>query len=91
MTQKEKLIYLIKEYCLGNYATSIFCDEFTRILCTENDNSLDKKEKDLFFKSNEVISRFSPYEDDVKNGYLFNEEKVKREILLLIESIELEM
>lgn len=90
MTQKEQLMYLISEYHKGNYRTTIFCDEFTRILCLEKDDSLSNKEKEIFLKSNEVFCRYSPYEEDIKSGFLFGEDKVRKEFDTLLKKMEIE-
>lgn len=89
MSQKEQIMFLIKGYYAGNYRTSAFCDEFTRILCMEQDGSLTKNENLLFLKCNEVFSRFSPYDEDIKSGFLFGEDKIQQEFQSLIKKLNL--
>lgn len=88
MTQKEQLMYLIKEYHKGNYQTEIFCDEFTRIMCLEKDDSMSDEERKMFQKADDVFSRFSPFEEDVKTGFLFDEQKVNIEFNNLLMKLE---
>lgn len=88
MTQKEQLMYLIREYHKGNYRTETFCDEFTRILCLEKDNSLSDEEQKLFSKSDEIFARYSPYEEDIKTGCLFDENRVKQEFNTLMQKLK---
>ena len=89
MTQKEQLYYLIKEYNNGNYQTDTFCDEFTRILCLEKDGSLSSTEETIFRKSDEVFARFSPYEEDVKSGYLFGEDRIQKEFYKMLDMLKI--
>lgn len=79
MNQKEKIDYLIKEYKKGNYTTCVFCDQFEYIYFREKDGSIPE---DLYCKIKdyaEIVGRFSPYDEDVKTGILFDEERIKAE------------
>ena len=80
MDAREQLIYLLKKYYEGEYETSIFADEFSRIYDLETDYSLLSEQEDqLMGELSEIVGRFSPYEEDLKipNAY-FNEEDVKK-------------
>lgn len=84
MTQKEKLSYLIKKYKEGEYVTKTFCDEFVRIFYYEKDGSMTYKELDNLNKFTETFSRFSPYPEDVKSGFLFGEDRINQEFKELL-------
>lgn len=91
MSQKEQLIYLIKEYYAGKYSTVAFCDEFTRVLCMEKDGSLTEEENLLLSKSDGIFSRFSPYDEDVRTGFLFGEEKIQQEFHTLVDKLNIKL
>ena len=84
MTRKEKIDYLIAEYEKGNYTTEIFCDQFVCILYYEEDESLNEQEYGVLDEYAHIFARFSPYEEDVKSGYLFGEYKIKNEFKKLL-------
>lgn len=76
MTPKEKILYLLKHYYMGNYNTKIFVDEFMDVYYLELDKkSLTIKEKILLNDLEDVIERFSPYEEDLKLSKFFCSEK----------------
>lgn len=79
MTQKEKINYLISEYEKGNYTTEIFCDQFVCILFYEEDDSITEEEYQQLREYAQVFARFSDVEEDVKVGFLFDEDKIKIE------------
>lgn len=86
MKQKEKIDYLIKEYKKGNYTTYVFCDQFEYIYFREKDGSISE---DLYCKIKdyaEIFGRFSPYDEDVKTGALFDEERIKKEFKKMLDS-----
>ena len=79
MNQIEKIDYLIKEYKKGNYTTNVFCDQFEYIFFREKDGSIPERLYSLLTDYAEIFGRFSPYEEDIKTGALFGEERIKME------------
>ena len=47
MNRKLQLIYLIEQYCNGNYDTQTFSSWMTKIYYMEKDDSLSEKEKEI--------------------------------------------
>jgi len=84
MNQIEKLKYMIREYKEKRYATSDFCDLFVDILYHQKDGSIKDEEFAFLDKFGDVFARYSPYEEDVKPGGLFNEERVLKEFQTLL-------
>lgn len=87
MTRKEQLEYLIEKYRAGEYKTQVFCNEFTRVLYHEEDESIKKKEYEILDFYAQMFSRFSPYEEDIETGALFGEEKIICEFKNLIKEL----
>lgn len=79
MNQKEKITYLINEYEKNNYSTEVFCDQFEYIFFLEKDGSIPESLYGKTEKYARVFGRFSPYEDDIKSGILFDENKIRLE------------
>ncbi len=94
MKIKEQLYYLIKEYRKGNYTTNIFCDQFTEIYCNErNEANLSMLENKEFERLNEVTSRYSMYEEDLKMypGVYFTEEDVQNKVEEFFDTLKSEV
>ncbi len=84
MTRKEKIDYLITEYEKENYTTEIFCEQFVCILYYEEDKSINEIEYRLLDEYARLFARFSPFEEDIKTGYVFGEDKIKNEFKKLL-------
>lgn len=84
MQQKEKINYLITEYEKGNYLTETFCEQFEYIFFLENDGSIPEELYDKVKEFAEIFGRFSPYEEDIKSGALFDEDTIKKEFKKLM-------
>ncbi len=80
MTQKEKIDYIIKEYEKGNYITRDFCELFEEYVYHEKDGTVSEEELIILREHGDVFCRYSPYEEDVKSGFLFDEDRVKAEL-----------
>jgi len=83
MSIKEQLYYLLREYRKGNYSTPIFCEQFTVIYCHQrHEAELNKREEELFENLNEVTSRYSEFDDDIKMypGVYKTEHDVKNKV-----------
>ena len=79
MSDKEQLLFLLREYYHGGYSTETFSGEFSRIFDHEMDYSLlNDIEHRLMSELSTITNRFSPYESDFrfKNVY-FTELQVK--------------
>lgn len=62
---KRRLYWLIYQYINGNIDESFFCNEFYYAYDLGiNHNDLNKLEKNVFHKLDEIVSRFSPYKED---------------------------
>ena len=79
MNRKEKIDYLIREYENGNYTTEIFCDQFVCVLFYEEDDSITEEEYQQLREYAQIFARFSDVEEDVKAGFVFDEDKIKIE------------
>lgn len=84
MNQKEKITYLINEYEKNNYSTEVFCDKFEYIFFLEKDGSMPESLYEKTEKYARIFGRFSPYEDDIKSGILFDENKIRLEFKELL-------
>lgn len=84
MTQIEKIAYLIKEYKKGNYTTNVFCDQFEYVFFYEDDGTVPKDLYDVLRDYAEIFGRFSPYEEDIRTGALFDEERIKNEFCKMV-------
>lgn len=84
MNQKEKITYLINEYEKNNYSTEVFCDQFEYIFFLEKDGSIPESLYGQTEKYARIFGRFSPYEDDIKSGVLFDENKIRLEFKELL-------
>ena len=84
MNQIEKINYLIKEYEKGNYRTETFCDQFEYIFFREEDGSMPEDLYNALRDYAEIFGRFSPYEEDVKTGALFDETRIRNEFNKLL-------
>ena len=84
MNQIEKIDYLIREYDKGNYTTNVFCEQFEYIFFLESDGSFPKELYDVVREFAEIFGRFSPYEEDLKSGSLFDENGIKKEFKNLL-------
>ena len=59
------MYWLIYQYINGYIDESLFCNEFYNANDLGiNHNDLDKLEKNVFHKLDEIVSRFSPYKED---------------------------
>ena len=85
MNQTEKINYLIKEYEKGTYRTETFCDQFEYIYFREKDGSIPDGLYNTLKDYAEIFGRFSPYEEDIKTGALFDETKIQNEFNKLLE------
>lgn len=85
MNQIKKITYLIREYEKGNYRTETFCDQFVSTLYYEKDDSISSELFDVLDKYAAIFSRFSPFDEDVKSGVLFGEERIKSEFFKMVE------
>lgn len=66
-TDKRRLYWLLDEFLSGKINESMLCDEFYYSYDLElNHESLTKAEKESFSELNQVISRFSEFEEDHK-------------------------
>lgn len=84
MNQKDKITCLIKEYEKNNYSTEVFCDQFEYIFFMEKDGSIPKSLYEQTEEYARIFGRFSPYEDDIKAGILFDENKIRSEFKKLL-------
>lgn len=84
MNQMEKINYLIKEYEKGNYRTETFGDQFEYIYFREKDGSIPDDLYNTLKDYVEIFGRFSPYEEDIKTGALFDETKIRNEFSKLL-------
>ncbi|MEI5909658.1 hypothetical protein WAK64_21930 [Bacillus spongiae] len=87
MNPKGKLYYLLGEYSKENYDIKTFCEQFTIIFNNEIDfEELNDLEYRLFSNLSKLTARFSPYDEDLilPNVY-YNEQDVKKEVLILQE------
>ena len=84
MTKKQQLYYLIEEFVKGNYSVKSFCQAYEDIFYPDfPKHELTSEEVSKFEFLGGVVSRFSPFDEDVKlypNVY-FTEEQVKESIL----------
>lgn len=85
MNQFEKIDFLISEYRIGNYRTADFCDQFEQAFFNEKDGSISDELWNSIVGFAQVFSRFSPYEEDMKSGGLFDEKRIKLEFKQLLE------
>ena len=68
MTPLEQLFYLIDEYRANRYSTEDFEYYFSTIYCHElYSDTLESKTKDYFKSIILLLSRYSRYEEDLKN------------------------
>jgi len=68
MQGRDKLLYLIKHYKCGDYSVKDFCNLYTNTFNLEVDKGdLSDDEWGHFERLMRVTSRFSPYEDDLRN------------------------
>ena len=81
----EKINYLIKEYEKGNYRTETFCEQCEYIFFREKDGSIPDDLYNTLKDYAEIFGRFSPYEEDIKTGALFDETKIQNEFNKLLE------
>lgn len=79
MNQIEKINYLINEYKNKHYTTDSFCDQFVSTLYYEKDDSISSELFVVLDEYASIFSRFSPFDEDVKSGILFDEERIKAE------------
>ncbi len=79
MNQIEKINYLIKDYQNDHYTTDSFCDQFVTTLYYEKDDSISFELFVVLDGYASIFSRFSPFDEDVKSGMLFDEERIKTE------------
>lgn len=84
MNQIEKINYLIKEYEKGNYQTETFCDQFEYVFFREKDGSISENLYEELKEYAEIFGRFSPYEEDLKIGALFDETRIRNEFNKLL-------
>jgi len=84
MNQMENINYLIKEYKKGNYTTNVFCDQFEYVFFYEDDGTVPKDLYDVLRNYAEIFGRFSPYEEDIRTGALFDEERIKNEFCKMV-------
>ena len=75
MKQIEKIYYLIREYQNGYYTTLYY----------EKDDSISSELFDVLDNYAAFFSRFSPFDEDVKSGVLFGEERIKSEFLKMLD------
>lgn len=87
MKQIDKISYLIKEYQNNNYTTDAFCDEFVSTLYYEKDDSIPLELFELLDKYATIFSRFSPFDEDIKFGILFDEARIRNEFKQLIDEL----
>ena len=85
MKQIEKIYYLIREYQNEHYTTDSFCDQFVSTLYYEKDDSISSELFGILDKYAKIFSRFSPFDEDVKSGVLFGEERIKSEFFKMLE------
>lgn len=84
MNQFEKIDYLIREYRIGNYRTTDFCDQFVYAFFREKDGSISEELWNSIVDFARVFSRFSPHDKDVKSGGLFDEKRKRTEFKKLL-------
>lgn len=93
MNIKEQLYYLIREYLKENYTTTIFCEQFTNIYCQERHKANFSKLEDVEFDSlNDVTSRYSEFDDDIKMypGVYFSDKDVRKKVEEVNENLQVE-
>ena len=80
MNPREKIIYLLKHYYMGEYDTNTFVDEFFRIYNFETKEYMFSKEENIALKElSEFVDRFSQFECDLKfPNMFFNEDQVNK-------------
>lgn len=83
MTKKQQLYYLIEEFVKGNYSVKSFCQAYENTFYPDfPKKELTSEELSKFEFLGSIVSRFSPFDEDVKlypNTY-FTEEYVKEAI-----------
>jgi len=68
MTKKEQLYYMLNTYNKGEYSVSAFCNAFEEVFYPDIPyDELTPHELDVLKKLGERITRFSPFEEDLKN------------------------
>lgn len=80
---KRRIYWLMDNYLSGNINATTFCDEFYYSYNLEiKDSTLDKDEKQYFSILDEVVSRFSQFEEDLEKykGVYYSEEELKKQI-----------
>ena len=74
-----QLLYLIEQYCNGKYDIQTFSSWMAKIYYIEKDDSLSKKEEEIFTPLVHCADYFSPYLSDheIYSGFT-SEEEVKQ-------------
>lgn len=93
MNIKEQLYYLIREYLKENYTTNIFCEQFTNIYCQERHRANLSKLEDMEFDNlNDVTSRYSEFDEDIKMypGVYFTDEDVRKKVEEVYKKLQVE-
>ena len=91
MLKKDMLYYLLKEFVKGNYTVHSFCDAFCDVYYTDfPKNELCEREINTFDALGIVISRFSPYDEDIMKfpGVYATESDVVLAIKTALETLE---
>ena len=67
MDQKDELYYLLRAFLRGEYDIRTFCDAFYDVYYPDRPiKFMDEEEFKCFDKLANVISRYTPFEDDIK-------------------------
>lgn len=87
---KRTLYSLIDEYIKGQIDSLTFESEYIECYNIELDEQLSDLEEKVFSQLNDVVSRFSPFEKDLKNypGVYYSEAEMKVAVLKAKEELK---
>lgn len=80
MNSREKLYDILRKYVFGVYPTKVFCEQFSKIFDLElNIKEISEGEYKSFKEISDISSRYSPFDEDLKNYDCYYSEEYVRD------------